>query len=51
LSCDLCMEEGSVGVGLGYEISCVLSRECDVSAWVLLCWPGHPQFDRLKTKF
>ena len=30
---------GGVGVGWGYEISCVLSREGDVSVWVLLCWP------------
>ena len=29
---------GGVGVGWGYKISCVLSREGDVGAWVLLCW-------------
>jgi hypothetical protein len=28
---------GRVGVGWGYEILCVLSREGDVGAWVLLC--------------
>ena len=28
-----------VGVEWGYEISCVLSREGDVGAWVLLCRP------------
>jgi len=28
---------GGVGVGWGYEISCVLSMEGDVGAWVLLC--------------
>ena len=28
-----------VGVGWGYEISCVLSRKGDVGAWVLLCRP------------
>ena len=32
------MVEG-VGIGWGYEISCVLSREGDVGAWVLLCRP------------
>ena len=37
LACVLCMGRG-VGVGWGYEISCVLSREGDVGAWVLLCW-------------
>jgi len=44
-----------VGVGWGYEISCVLSRECDVGAWVLFRRPkttcfgsyGHLQIDRL----
>ena len=30
---------GGVEVGWGYEISCVLSREGDVGAWVLLCRP------------
>ena len=30
---------GGLGVGLGYEILCVLSREGDVGAWVLLCRP------------
>jgi hypothetical protein len=30
---------GGVGVGWGYEISCVLSREGDVGACVLLCRP------------
>jgi hypothetical protein len=30
---------GRVGVGWGYEISCVLIREGDVGAWVLLCRP------------
>ena len=37
--------------GLGYEISCVLSREGDVGAWVLLCRPGHLQVDRMTTNF
>ena len=31
---------GGFGVGWGYEISCVLSREGDVGAWVLLCRPN-----------
>ena len=35
---------GGVGVGWGYEISCVLSREGDVGAWVhymfRLLWPS-----------
>jgi hypothetical protein len=43
-----------VGVGWGFEISFVLSRECDVSAWVLFSGPkttcfgsyGHLKFDR-----
>ena len=30
---------GGVGVGWGYEISCVFSREGDVGAWILLCRP------------
>ena len=30
---------GGVGVGWGYEFSCVLCREGDVGAWVLLCQP------------
>ena len=30
---------GGWGFGWGYEISCVLSREGDVGAWVLLCRP------------
>ena len=32
-----------VGVGWGYEISCVLSREGDVGAWVLMCRPRPAQ--------
>ena len=38
-----------VGVGWGYEISCVLSREGDVGAWVLRCFGsyGPLQVDRL----
>jgi len=35
---------GGVGVGWGYEISCVWSREGDVGAWVLLCRPKCVQF-------
>ena len=34
---------GGLGVGWGYEISCVLSREGDVGAWVLLCRPRPVQ--------
>jgi len=34
---------GWMGVGWGYEISCVLSREGDVGAWVLLCRPRPAQ--------
>ena len=34
-----CVWWRGVGVGWGYEISCVLSREGDVGAWVLLCRP------------
>jgi len=36
LACVLCMVEGGWG-WMGYEILCVLSREGDVGAWVLLC--------------
>ena len=35
---------GGGGVGWGYEISCVLSTEGDVGAWVLLCWPKFVWF-------
>ena len=34
---------GGLGVGWGYKISCVLSREDDVGAWILLCWPKETQ--------
>jgi hypothetical protein len=40
---------GGVGVGSGYEISCVLSREGDVGAWVLLCRPRPAQYTIHKT--
>ena len=48
-----------VGVGWGYDISCVLSRDGDEGAWVLLCRPkttvfgsySHLQVDRLTTYF
>ena len=34
---------GGVGVGWEYEILCVLSREGDVGAWVLLVLPTSLQ--------
>jgi hypothetical protein len=40
-----------VGVGLGYEILCMLSRKFDVGEWILLCRPGRFQVHRLKAKY
>ena len=35
---------GVLGLDLGYDISCVLGRECDVGAWVLFCRPRFVWF-------